>query len=113
MKQIFLLFAIYLCFLPAQAQNSRSILFDKDWRFKKDSSIHTESASFDDAAWRKLELPHNGIEDLPNQTKDTIVGRFSKASIVKMISPYMIGGTARYWKHFTLYKTDERKTASL
>ena len=44
---------------------TRTISFDKDWLFKKDSSISAEGANFDDATWRKLDLPHDwSIEDL-------------------------------------------------
>ncbi|SRR6266498_1118779 len=114
MKQVCLLISIYLCFLSAQAQDSRSVLFDKDWRFKKDSLIRAESPAYNDAAWRKLDLPHDwSIEDLPNQTKDSIIGPFSKASISKMGTGYTVGGTGWYRKSFTVNEADRAKIAYL
>jgi beta-galactosidase len=114
MKQFGLLCAIWLCCFVTQAQNTRSILFDQGWRFKKDSTIQAESPSFNDGDWRKLDLPHDwSIEDLPNQQEGSVQGFQSKASIGKMGTGYMVGGTAWYRKHFTISKADEGKTAYL
>src|SRR5439155_9456562 len=85
------------------ASAARTISFDKDWHFKKDSSIYAEGINFNDATWRKLDLPHDwSIEDLPNQIPDSIVGPFSKAAVSQRDGGFLVGGTAAYRKHFIL-----------
>lgn len=114
MKKISLVFVLYICCLSVQAQNSRTILFDNDWRFKKDNPAQAESPSFNDKDWRKLDLPHDWmIEDLPNQKQDSIMGPFSKASIAKMGTGFTVGGTAWYRKNFTINAADKGKIAYL
>src|SRR5690242_17315342 len=74
------------------AFSPRTISFDKDWLFKKDSSISAEGANFNDASWRKLDLPHDwSIEDLPNQIPDSIVGPFSKAAVSQRDGGFLVG----------------------
>lgn len=55
-------------FVVSMAQNGnqlRTVSFDGNWRFKKDSVIDASSMSFDDSKWRALDLPHDwSIEDL-------------------------------------------------
>ena len=110
MKQFCLLFSICLYAFFAKAQDSRAILFDKDWRFRKDSLIQAESSSYNDATWRKLDLPHDwSIEDLPVQIPDSIVGPFSKAAVSQRDGGFLVGGTAWYRKHFVLDKTSTGK----
>src|SRR3977135_2256416 len=42
--------------------------FDDDWRFRRDDVPGAEQPGFDDAAWRRLDLPHDwSIEDEPGQ----------------------------------------------
>lgn len=53
--------------LYAQAQSNdfdkflsqRQVDFDKDWRFRQGDSALYKSGDFDDAGWRKLNLPHD------------------------------------------------------
>ena len=86
-------------------QASRTVLFDADWRFKKDSLIQAESPTYNDTGWRKLNLPHDwSIEDLPVQIPDSIVGPFSKGAVSGRDGGFLVGGTAWYRKHFTLDK---------
>ncbi len=88
----------------------RTMLFDDNWRFKKDIVIDASSSSFDDTNWRVLDLPHDwSIEDLPNQTADAIVGPFSKSSIGQSATGFTVGGTGWYRKKFTTAKADEKK----
>lgn len=92
----------------------RTICFDEGWRFIKENPAKAEEPSFDDSAWRLLDLPHDwSIEDLPNQTKDSIVGPFSKASIGKMGTGYTVGGTAWYRKTFVVDKNNATKVVYL
>jgi beta-galactosidase len=88
--------------------------FDEGWRFIKDNPQGAENPAFDDSGWRKLDVPHDwSIEDLPNQNGDSIIGPFSKSSVDKMSSGYLIGGTGWYRKSFTLKATDKSKITYL
>jgi beta-galactosidase len=92
----------------------RTLSFDQGWKFLKDNPAGAELPGFDDSRWRRLDLPHDwSIEDLPNQTKDSISGPFSKASVAKMGTGYTVGGTAWYRKSFTINQADRGKTAYL
>jgi len=98
----------------ASPGNHRTLLFDQGWRFIKDNLAGAEKPGFDDSRWKTLDLPHDwSIEDLPHQTKDSIIGPFSKASISKMGMGYTVGGTAWYRKSFTINKAERGKTAYL
>jgi beta-galactosidase len=88
----------------------RTISFDAEWLFRKDSSAQLFNQSTDDSKWRKLDLPHDwSIEDLPNQIVDSIVGPFSKAAISQHAGGFLVGGTAWYRKHFITPKTSAGK----
>jgi beta-galactosidase len=106
--------AAWGCRNVAADLSSRTRSFDEGWLFLKDNPTGAESSSFDDSRWRQIDLPHDwSIEDLPNQTPDSIIGPFSKAAIGKMGTGYTIGGTAWYRKKFTLDGQDKDKTAYL
>jgi beta-galactosidase len=95
-------------------ESTRTTSFDQGWRFIKENPSSAENPAFDDSKWRIVDLPHDwSIEDLPNQTVDSIIGPFSKASIGKMFTGYTMGGTAWYRKHFTIDKADKDKIAYL
>ena len=50
---------------------SRTVSFDDEWRFLKDSLSGAENPGFDDSNWRILDVPHDwSIEDLPGQNGD-------------------------------------------
>ena len=57
---------------PRSATGPRSELsFDADWRFYRGDAAGAEAASFVDAGWRALDLPHDWrIEDLAYATSD-------------------------------------------
>jgi beta-galactosidase len=116
MKRNLLLWLLLICGSVLAQKKSvstaphRTILFDNNWRFLKDSTIHAEQPGYDDSKWRVLDLPHDwSIEDLPNQIPDSIAGPFSKAAISKQASGFMVGGTAWYRKHFVLDKNSAGK----
>jgi beta-galactosidase len=108
MKKILLIYFLLIAVsIHAQEKNTsvntpnHTIYFDAGWLFKKDSSIHAEAVNYNDATWRKLNLPHDwSIEDLPNQKQDTISGPFDRNSIGKSATGFTVGGTAWYRKKF-------------
>jgi beta-galactosidase len=93
--------SLFICFLlisagiyAQQKSNAssvaiRTIPFDNNWLFTKDSVTNAEQADYNDSKWRTVNLPHDwSIEDLPagqaglpNQKPDTVVGPFSRSSI--------------------------------
>ena len=112
MKKIFFLFCCLSCFVLCKAQDgadNRSMLFDADWRFLKDSTVNASGISFDDSKWRVLDLPHDwSIEDLPDQS-DSVIGPFTKKSIGATATGYTVGGIGWYRKHFTLNNIADKK----
>lgn len=53
-----------------KAEPMRDMLFDSDWRFHLGDAADAHLPQFDDAAWRKLSLPHDwSIEDRPGAPK--------------------------------------------
>jgi beta-galactosidase len=94
-----------------QQKPTRTRLFESDWRFLKDSTVQAEQPIYNDANWRKLDLPHDwSIEDLPNQAQDQITGPFSRASVGGTSTGYTVGGTGWYRKSFTLSSSEKGKT---
>ena len=103
---------LLLSFAKTQAQDSRSVSFDKNWRFKKDTLKGAENPAYDDAGWRTVNLPHDwSIEDLPNQKEGEVQGPFTKTSIGKTSTGFTEGGTGWYRKSFTLNNTYKGKRA--
>src|SRR5205809_5587520 len=121
MKRILIgLIVLTSLYSNAQTKNNlsggtvRTISFDKDWLFIKDSTINAGEVNFDDSKWRKIDLPHDwSIEDLPNQIPDSIVGPFNKASISGVATGFAIGGTAWYRKHFATPQITQNKRTSI
>lgn len=101
------LLTLLLLFLTSCQQNGQAAriesLFDNDWKFQLGDVQGVEIPSFNDDAWRSLDLPHDwSIENLPNQEAGKVVGPFSKESIGTTATGYTVGGTAWYRKTFTL-----------
>jgi beta-galactosidase len=96
--------------LVVHGQDSRTVSFDTDWRFRKDGLINAEGPAYTDTSWRKLNIPHDwSIEDLPapvpgRGTADSVVGPFAKGAVSGRDGGFLVGGTAWYRKHFTLDK---------
>lgn len=101
---------VTLCLLlPAAgclfAQNTRTELFDSNWKFFRGGAQGAENVRFDDSKWRKINLPHDwSIEDLPG-TKSP----FNPAAISQVSGGFTTGGTAWYRKKFTLPEADKNK----
>ena len=78
-------------------------LFDDGWKFCKGDIKNAEKPSFNDKAWRDVDLPHDwSIEKLPGQKTGEVVGPFSKESIGTTATGYTVGGTAWYRKTLML-----------
>jgi beta-galactosidase len=100
----FLLLFLVSIVAQGQAQTSRNeILFDNNWKFYLGDAKGAEKPSFNDKAWRDIDLPHDwSIEKLPGQEQGKVVGPFSKESIGITGTGYTVGGTGWYRKTFTL-----------
>ncbi|GAB3701068.1 glycoside hydrolase family 2 TIM barrel-domain containing protein [Spirosoma flavus] len=80
----------------------------------KDSTVQAEQPTYNDATWRKLDLPHDwSIEDLPNQKPDQVAGPFSRASVGGTSTGFTVGGTGWYRKSFTLSSAEKGKTVTI
>ncbi|MEP7107198.1 MAG: glycoside hydrolase family 2 TIM barrel-domain containing protein [Ferruginibacter sp.] len=94
--------------------STRTVSFDNAWNFTRDSVTNAEQAGYNDSKWRKVDLPHDwSIEDLPNQTPDTIAGPFSRSSIGKAATGFTVGGTGWYRKKFVIGKTERNKLVNI
>ena len=94
--------------------DKRTIAFDSNWYFQKDSIINAEAVAFDDSKWRKIDLPHDwSIEDLPDQTAGKIIGPFNKSAIGGGATGFTDGGTGWYRKKFVLGENTHGKMVSI
>src|SRR6266550_5728368 len=75
---------------PAAARIVSS--FDTDWLFLKGDVTGAEQSAFDDAAWRKLDVPHDW----------SIEGPFDKNNPTGGAGGFLPAGIGWYRKHFTL-----------
>lgn len=71
-------------------QTRQSILFNEDWKFNKGEVVSAEKENYDDAQWRKVNLPHDW----------SIEGPFSKEWASG--TAFLPGGIGGYRKTFTL-----------
>ena len=77
---------------------SRTELFDENWRFHLGGAQGAESPEFDDSKWRKLDLPHDwSIEDLPGTNSP-----FDRDAISQVNGGFTTGGTGWYRKTFVV-----------
>jgi beta-galactosidase len=90
------LLMITITFL-VHAQNSRTIIsFDNDWKFFKGDATDAESTSFNDVAWRSLNVPHDW----------SIEGPYGRDNTTGRGGGYLPGGIGWYRKTFSLNNTD-------
>jgi beta-galactosidase len=112
--------------------------FDEGWLFYRGDASGAEDPSFDDGAWRELDLPHDwSIEDLPYATSaeggvtadpsllvpqvpptepvpPPVIGPFDENNSVGDGSVgYTIGGIGWYRKHFSLPDLGDARHAEL
>lgn len=100
MRTIIFLIILVISSPKVMAQNSfqRQILFNESWRFCPGGNQGAEKASFDDSAWRQIDLPHDwSIEDLPG-TKSP----FSRDAVGQTTTGFTSGGIGWYRKSFTI-----------
>ncbi|NJO68992.1 MAG: hypothetical protein HC830_06610 [Bacteroidetes bacterium] len=92
------LFMSVYALLPAQTIREEKMLFDTGWKFHRGGAQRAEKPEFDDAAWRKLDLPHDwSIEDLPGTASP-----FHRDAISQVSGGFTTGGTGWYRKKFTI-----------
>src|SRR6266545_4512600 len=75
---------------PARLRATTS--FDSDWRFLKSDAPGAEKPDFDDADWRKLDVPHDW----------SIEGPFDKNNPTGGAGGFLPAGVGWYRKHFIL-----------
>lgn len=86
--------------VTAQARAQRgarvTLSFDNDWRFLKADATGAERPDFDDASWRRLDVPHDW----------SIEGPFDEQNPTGGAGGFLPAGTGWYRKHFTLPDTE-------
>jgi beta-galactosidase len=97
------------------ADAGRNQSFDADWRFHLGDVSGAESPDFDDAAWRRLDLPHDwSVENLPHSPDENGHGAvWGGIDVPLQVGPFdmyhsegkrdtgwFVGGTGWYRKRF-------------
>jgi len=86
------------------AQQGRSVQdFDQNWTFNLGEVANAQNLDFNDAGWRKLNLPHDW----------SIEGKFSKDNPATPEGGALPGGIGWYRKTFTLPETSKGKIISI
>lgn len=78
------------------AQSRVTTPFDADWRFLKGDSENAQKTDFDDAAWQKLNVPHDW----------SIEGPFDAKSATRGQGGFLPSGVSWYRKHFQVSGKD-------
>lgn len=114
MKYILPAFFILLLVAVKAQTNNRSVPFDEGWRFMRGDEANAHQQNYNDAAWRKVDLPHDwSIEDLPNQNEDSVRGPFLKSAVGGQFTGFTVGGIGWYRKTFTLAKNALNKNVTI
>ncbi|MGI4729250.1 MAG: beta-galactosidase GalB [Janthinobacterium lividum] len=87
----------------AKAQNKNMQDFDRDWTFNLGDVPSAKKPEFNDASWRKLNLPHDW----------SIEGKFSKDNLATPEGGALPGGIGWYRKTFSLPESSEGKIISI
>jgi len=90
MPRNFLLLLLAILLTTGVANGSRSTLFNSDWKFIHDDPAGAQSPTFNDTAWRTLDLPHDW----------SIEGPFDEK--LASCTAYLPAGIGWYRKTFTL-----------
>lgn len=100
------LFSLTICLLSlnifsfnAVAQTRKISSFDSNWRFLKGDTANAEQPDFDDAGWRKIDVPHDW----------SIAGPFDEKNPTGAGGGFLPSGIAWYRKHFTVAERDKNK----
>ncbi len=95
-----LAFLTFASVLIISAQNSRRMVsFDADWLFLKADAENAEKPELSDAAWRKLNVPHDW----------SIEGPFDEKNLTGGAGGFLPSGVSWYRKHFTVDAKDKGK----
>ncbi|QKJ30744.1 glycoside hydrolase family 2 protein [Mucilaginibacter mali] len=102
---VFLLSGLLLvCSANAQTTSGRAIRnFDKNWRFIKQDAPGADNPAFDDAQWRKLDVPHDW----------SIEGPYDQANPTGSGGGYLPAGIGWYRKSFTMDAADVKRKISI
>ncbi len=93
LKTLFYLGIVLVFASSVSAQSARvTTQFDSDWRFIKGDHENAEQTSFDDSAWRRLDVPHDWSIEGPFDAKNPTGGG----------GGFLPSGIGWYRKHFTL-----------
>jgi len=118
---IFLSIVYFLILFSCTSNNTtteplkdRNVAFDAGWKFIRDSIQGAENPSFNDSAWRIVDLPHDwSIENIDDSVKAEHIGPFTKSSEGGISTGHVKGGTGWYRKHFTVDASYRSKQVSL
>ena len=97
------IFSATLVLLPFVASARVTENFDANWNFLQADATGAETNNFDDAAWQKLDVPHDW----------SIAGPFSETNKTGGAGAFLPSGVGWYRKHFSLPKTDDGKSVSI
>jgi len=98
LTRILIFLLLLVCIETTARAQSRTTLFDFDWRFHLGGAQGAEAPDFDDSKWRALDLPHDwSIEDLPGSNSP-----FTPDAISQVNGGFTVGGTGWYRKSFNL-----------
>lgn len=97
----FVLLLTALAFAPsmARAQTRVTSSFDADWRFLKSDAQGAERPEFNDADWRRLDVPHDW----------SIEGSFDEQNPTGKDGAYLPAGVGWYRKHFNVPARDSQR----
>ena len=97
----FVLLLTMLAFAPTNARGQARVTtsFDSDWRFFKGDAPSAERPEFDDAAWRRLDVPHDW----------SIEGPFDEQNPTGKDGAYLPAGVGWYRKHFNVPAGDSKR----
>jgi len=93
-QRTLVVFGVILAVLPVSPVRvvARDYSFDEGWRFFKGDAFGAEKLEFDDANWRRLDLPHDW----------SIEGPFAQTNKTGGAGAWLPPGVGWYRKHFTL-----------
>lgn len=101
LKYILVVVMASIFYVPTDAQDSRSVLFNANWKFNKGDVLQGEKIAVNDKSWRTLDLPHDW----------SIEGPFSDEWASG--TGYLPGGIGWYRKTFSLTSDQLNKTIYL
>lgn len=106
---LFLVSSVGICSPKTKEVPRKKILFDYGWKFHRGEVEGAQEKTFDDSAWRTIDLPHDwSIEDIPGTDSP-----FDSTAIWGIDGGYMVGGTSWYRKTFFWPENKKNKLISV